>query len=134
MNANEKNELLAARIHSRTGIELSWRDAETLRRCQMTLHRWHELECGVGNDYASWSIERDEATDYPYLVTYPHTGKSSRQRIADKERGAVKRLESLRQFTGLYYYVQSDPRGCALYVSQDPINDTNYTNGVACSI
>lgn len=31
-------------------------DAESLRRISMTLHRWHELECGVDNG----GIERDE--------------------------------------------------------------------------
>ena len=34
----------------RSGI--SREDAFTLRRISMTLHRWHELECGDGNDYA----------------------------------------------------------------------------------
>jgi hypothetical protein len=38
------------------GIERS--DALALRRISMTLHRWHELECGDGNDYASWTIAR----------------------------------------------------------------------------
>lgn len=33
-------------------------DAEALRRISMTLHRWHELECGDSNDYASWTIAR----------------------------------------------------------------------------
>src|SRR5262245_56481698 len=38
------------------GISLD--DAHSLRRISMTLHRWHELECGDSNDYASWCITR----------------------------------------------------------------------------
>lgn len=37
-------------------------DALALRRIAMTLHRWHELECGDGNDYGSWAIERIAVT------------------------------------------------------------------------
>jgi hypothetical protein len=36
----------------------SFEDASALRRISMTLHRWHELECGDSNDYGSWAIER----------------------------------------------------------------------------
>ena len=36
----------------------SYEDACALRRISMTLHRWHELECGDANNYASWSIVR----------------------------------------------------------------------------
>ena len=44
----------------RAGIEYD--DAQALRRIAMTLHRWHELECGDGNNYGSWSIERIPVT------------------------------------------------------------------------
>lgn len=33
---------------------------------------------------------------------------------------------------GLHYYHQTDPRGCALYVSAEPLTDQNYSNAVAC--
>ena len=36
---------------------ISWEHANTLRRISMTLQRWGELECGDGNDYASWRSE-----------------------------------------------------------------------------
>lgn len=99
-------------------------DAEALRRISMTLHRWHELECGDSNNYASWAIERDgdEPDSKPYLVTHPHgrSGepiKSRRTAIADREAGALKRLAAiLKRYPGLTAYVQGDPRGCALYI------------------
>lgn len=115
------------------GIELDYASAEALRRAELTLRRWAEGECGNGNDYASWSIERDEETGKPYLCTYPHQGKSRRTAIADRERGALKRIAALCQTHGLHYYHQTDPRGCALYVSKEPLTDTNYSNGAACS-
>jgi hypothetical protein len=107
-------------------------DANTLRRAQMTLHRWAELECGDGDNYKSWSIERDETTDIPYLCIYPHDGKPHRRRIADKERGALHRVAEVCKRLNAHFYHQGDPRGCALYVSMEPMPDHNYTHGVAC--
>ena len=113
-------------------IYLSFDEANTLRRAQLTLHRWGELECGDGNDYASWSIERDEHTDLPYLCTYPHKGEPRKCRIADREAGALRRIAAICKAHGLFYYHQTDPRGCALYVSREPLPDNNYTRGIAC--
>lgn len=104
---------------------------EALRRCSMTLHRWHELECGDGNNWASWCLERDEATGIPYMVTYPHTGKSRRSRVADRETSTLKRVKRICAEAGLYFYVQADPRGCALFVGLEPLNDQNYSRAHA---
>jgi len=103
---------------------ISMDDAYALRRISMTLQRWYELECGDGNDYASWAIERDEATGKPYMVTYPHTVKTRRYAIADRERGALRRLDTIMaRYPDLAAYVQTDPRGAALYVyrKDDPM-------------
>lgn len=98
-----------------TGISLD--DAYTLRRISMALHRWYELECGDGNNYSSWAIVRDETTDKPYMETHPHTGKSYRTPIPDREKGAIKRLNKIMaNYPGLSYYLQTDPRGASLYI------------------
>lgn len=105
-------------------------EAAALRRISMTLRRWYELECGDGNDYGSWAIERDEETDIPYRVHhhYRHgSGKDTmtRTRIPDREKGAIRRLERilsdrfLRSSSPggkLSYYLQTDPRGASLYI------------------
>lgn len=43
-------------IQQLTSLGVSYDDAQALRRIAMTLHRWHEMECGVD----SGCIERDE--------------------------------------------------------------------------
>ena len=92
-------------------------DAFALRRISMTLHRWHELECGDGNDFASWSVERDEVTDKPYMVTHQHSGGHRRRPTPDREKGALKRLAAIMaKYPGKREYVQTDPRGASLYV------------------
>lgn len=92
-------------------------DALALRRCAMTLHRWYELECGDGNNYASWAIERDEKTDKPYMVRYPHQGATTRSPIPDREKGAHKRIATiLQRYPSLTAYYQTDPRGAPLYI------------------
>lgn len=51
--------------------------ARQLRRISMTLHRWHELECGDGNDHASWSIARGKKENGDF--TYDDDGKPFRE-------------------------------------------------------
>ncbi len=132
MTARHKTAALQMRLERR-GITLPFGDVNTIRRAELTLHRWAELECGDGNDYASWAIERDETTGKPYFCRYPHTGKPTRQPVPDREAGALRRVAAICKGYGLHYYQQTDPRGASLYISREPINDTNYTSGVRCA-
>lgn len=103
------------------GLGFTDTEANQLRRISMTLQRWYELECGTEAGH----IERDEETGKPYMVT--DCGKHRRRYIvADRETGAVKRLQgiiharNIRQPRAedplLSYYLQTDPRGAALYI------------------
>ncbi len=116
---------------SNRGINLSFDTVNTLRRAQIALHRWSEQECGDGDNYKSWAIERDETTGKPSMVIYPHDGKQRSYRIPDRETGALKRIEAICKFYGLHFYYQTDPRGCSLYVDNKPIADNAYNNAVA---
>jgi hypothetical protein len=76
----------------------------------MTLHRWHEGECGLGNG----CIERDEVTGKTYWLS---AVSGRRFAIPDRETGALKRLAKIMaRYPGLSAYVQTDPRGAALYI------------------
>ena len=96
-------------------------DATALRRCAMTLHRWHELECGDGNDYCSWNIERDEKTGKPFMRRQ-WVGKSGLwfnklHPIPDREKGALTRIcKIMARYPNWAAYVQTDPRGAPLYI------------------
>ena len=134
MSAHQQTHSLMQQFGAR-GISLSFDDVNTLRRAQIVLHRWSEQECGESNDYASWSIERDWQTGVPYRCWYPHGGKignrfPQRTRIADREAGALRRVAEICERNGLQYYHQTDPRGCALYISTEPLGDS-YTRGIA---
>ena len=93
---------------TRAGI--ARRDALSLRRIAMTLHRWHELECGTDGG----AVERDEETG----LTYWRSATSNRRwRTPDRETGALKRLAAIMaRYPELSAYVQGDPRGAALYI------------------
>ena len=115
-----------------TGI--SEADAIALRRISMTLQRWYELECGDGYGF----IQRDEETGKPrYINTrYDHTRRG--YFIPDREGGALKRLAVIMaRYPGLEAYIQSDPRGAALYILRPgdvPAGkdaDAFYDNGIA---
>lgn len=114
---NTKRERIARFYTRMSEAGFPFDQADRLRRIQMTLHRWDELCCGDSNDYASWCIERDEATGKPYMVTYPHNGKERRRTIPDREKGALRRLDAIMAGHPDYVaYHQTDPRGCALYL------------------
>jgi hypothetical protein len=83
-------------------------EVEALRRISLTLRRWHELECGTDGGV----IERDEATGKPYWLT----DFGRRSPVADREAGALRRLQKIMEGRPLSYYVQTDPRGAALYI------------------
>lgn len=123
-------------------LGISEDDAWSLRRIAMTLHRWHELECGDSNEWASWAIERDgeEPDSKPYMVRHPHVSaaKTTRTAIPDRETGARNRLARIMgKYPSLSAYVQGDPRGCALYilrpgdVPEGKDADAYYSRGIA---
>jgi hypothetical protein len=119
----------------------SFDEAESLRRIEMTLHRWAEQECGDGNAYASWAIERDQETDKPYRCVYPNDSNNVRRTpIPDREKGALKRLAKIMEsHPDFVSYHQGDPRGCALYIlRKSDLNgqDINsvYTRGLAVCV
>ena len=111
-------------------------DARALRRISMTLHRWHELECGNERGEA---VERDEQTKVPYFTYDTGTnGKRGRTRIPDRESVALKQLaEIMKAYPGFASYVQGDPRGSALFILR-PADladgadiDSCYSRGIA---
>jgi len=101
-------------------------EAKKLRRISMTLRRWFELECGDGNG----AIERDETTGIPYWYNansrFIAAGdRRAYTRIPDRETGARKRLAAIMEaralrvgsaHVSLAAYIQTDPRGAALYI------------------
>lgn len=99
-------------------------EAESLRRISMTLRRWYELECGTGEGQVLISVERDENGKPFKRIQYPTKAGyvDKRYPIADKESGALRRLSAIlaernsRQSAPLSHYVQTDPRGAALYI------------------
>jgi len=87
-------------------------EVNALLRCERTLQRWGERECGDGSD---WAIERDEVTGKTFNV-YHGRGESRRYPIADRETGAYNRALTICKAHGLTAYHQGDCRGCNLYV------------------
>lgn len=125
MRASTKDRALLASL-LRAGINATEADARTLRRAERTLQRWGERECGDGS---GWHIERDETTDKPRNLR-DETGKG--YAIPDLEAGALRRVKALCDRLGAFFYYQSDPRGCTLYVAAEPLSEGYYTRGVPC--
>ena len=106
-------------------------DAFALRRIAMTLHRWHELECGVDGG----CIERDEESGRTFWL---NSMSGRRYPTPDRETGALIRLSAIMaRYPSLSAYVQGDPRGAALYilrpgdVPEGKEADSYYSRGLA---
>ena len=97
---------------------------QCLRRLEKRFQRWHELECGTELPHApGWTIavERDEQTGTTFMRRMGHdrSGRYIDERAIcrDDEKLCKKRLAKLMQpYPHLVAYVQTDPRGCALYI------------------
>ena len=96
-------------------------ECSTLIRASRTLSRWAEAEC-------NGDIQRDEAGKpwRYYGLEYQHKCPT-----ADREAGALRRIESICNRAGAHFYHQQDPRGCALYVGSNPLTDQNYRHAIA---
>lgn len=143
MNAQEKNHALACRILAKMGRTVdNWQPmginifnaSRDLRRAQLTLHRWAELECGT--DTGHIEREGDDGTGRPYFVPdwrRRGPGGAVRRLVPDRERGALARVAAVCKAAGLHFYHQTDPRGCALYVAAEPLTENNYSQrGIPC--
>ena len=141
MKAYRKDMELMARQYKQTGVFLSFKDAETLRRAELTLHAWDEKRCGwstSGPYGASFALVRDEDGDNkPYIEIHPNSSLKTRwEPIPDLEAGALRRIEEVCKRNGLEFYHQGDPRGCNLYIAKSGagMNATNYPNFIPCSV
>lgn len=118
-----------------TLIELGFTadEAEQLRRISRVLHRWHELRCGDGASClvrGHWDPHEGEfrydEDGAPYLELADAHGRGRYLRVPDRERGARRRLARIlearnrRAAAGdeIRPYIQTDPRGAALYLLQ----------------
>jgi hypothetical protein len=111
------------------GIDVD--DAWALRRISMTLRRWYEHEC-------NGAIQRDG--EMGLGAPYWHSTYDRRKlyRTSDREFGATRRLTKIMaRYPDLTPYIQSDPRGCALYilrpndVPEGKEADAYYNRGIA---
>ena len=100
-------------ITSLSALGFTFLESQTLRRIEMTLHRWSEHECN-GNIQR----EGERGDGRPRF----HSGYDPKGRaIPYRERGALRRLSALiATKPELVSYHQGDPRGCALYVGRKP--------------
>ena len=81
-----------------TKLGLSVPEILTLRRAEMTLRRWYELECGTGDNRTTRMIERDEVSGKPFMRVQYQSGtgwKDIRHQVAD---GRPERCAASRRF------------------------------------
>ena len=114
-------------IERLASVGIAYGDAVGLHRISMTLRRWHELECGDGNDYASWTVTRGrkeggvfvhDENGKPFIERHAHSENKARySAIPDRDLGAKRRLAAIMaKYPTLSAYIQTDPRGAALYI------------------
>lgn len=126
-------------------LNISYQDAEALRRISMTLRNWFELECGTGDGRVTRSIEReDNGEGKPFVrvqfAGFDGTWHDNKYPIADREAGARRRLAAIMApyKRRLAVYIQGDCRGAALHILRKGKDikpgeriDSVYSRGVA---
>ena len=118
----EKIHKLYARLAE---LGFTFAESSSLIRAERTLSRWGEAEC-------NGDIQRDEKTGIPWrFFGAAHQHKCA---TADREAGALRRVAAICTRAGVHFFHQTDPRGCSLYVSRNPLSDNNYSNGIAVCI
>jgi hypothetical protein len=93
-------------LNSKLGLGLD--ELDVLCRCERQLNLFFTREL-------SGEIRREEITDIPYY----HSTFDGRKlyRARDTEKSARKRIAKIiRSAPGLAAYIQTDPRGCCLYI------------------
>jgi hypothetical protein len=102
--------------------------ANALRRIALVLQRWHEGARGLDDGASSYVIVRGrmegklfhyDDDGAPFIERHHHHGpvKPTYERVADRERGALKRLKAIMaRYPGFASYVQTDPCGAPLYI------------------
>jgi hypothetical protein len=123
MTATQKISILRYKLINQD-ITLSFDEVRSLRKDEMILHRWAEAEC-------NGDIERDENTNRPYRVIRPYNGPDLKSVCPDRETAAIKRISAICEKHSLHFFHQTDPRGCSLYISKEPMESNNYSRGVA---
>lgn len=144
MSTQKRKFELFARLQA---LGFTYGEAVSLRRIEMTLQRWGELECGNDNGHASYCVSRDEQTGKPYMEIHPYSGgKMRRYPVADREAGALRRLaaiveaRNLRETAGetcgnwVVAYHQTDCRGCNLYLlTREQLTPSEYSNQIVAA-
>lgn len=108
-----KNERInyAHLVRTLTRLGVTELHIDALVKIERALSRWHERECN--------GIEYRDGVPYEYVDARFIGANDARQwrRVADKGGGALKRLAAIMaNYPSLDAYVQTDPRGCALYI------------------
>lgn len=102
---------------TRLGFTLA--EVTALRRISSTLNRWYEMECGSDRGVIERDETRFERPHFRSQWSIDHGTPLARcPIIPDREDGARKRLAAICKphARRVVPYVQTDPRGCALYL------------------
>ena len=119
MRTNTKKARLIHLSNALASLGFNANEIAALLAVERGLNRWHELECGTGNDRVSVSVERDEKTGKPFkrVQFQSHSGWVDRKTpCRDMEKSYLSRLARIMEGKAVRAYVQGDPRGCALYI------------------
>ena len=108
-------------------------DMSELRYSAKALHRWYEAECGIQTQNSTKILERD-ANGEPYMCYYKNDGEIARYKSEDLEQKHTKKIKSICERNNLYFWLQTDPRGLPVYISDAAIDSQNYTKAFAIDI
>lgn len=88
-----------------------------LRGLSVTLQKYFEYECN--------GCTREKLS-FETWAQYDKERELQMEWVEKRIKQITKQITKLSHDLGLYYYIQTDPRGAALYVCHEPIDATRY--------
>lgn len=98
------------------------------------LNELNELMAGTTHNNADLLVYEKSNGDYYMSIRDHFTGLSCEVEIKDPISPIKNKLNELSQKYNIYFYHQTDPKGMPLYVSDKPIDASNYLDAIAVPV
>lgn len=106
-----------------------------LVRIAKKLHHLNELVSGYDKgNFTIYGYECEKTGNFYKLVLNNITGDECKIKIRNSYGTIKNRLNELCKKYGIYFFIQTDPRGLPLYVSDKPIDASNYLDAIAVPV
>lgn len=131
MSINKPTREMMIAIEKQLHVLMASDDVTTLRRYASRLSRWDELQCGASDGHVEYNEQLGYWERYSAGEVVNGEYVKTKKRTPNVGEGAYRAITEVCKRYDIHWYHQSDPRGCAVYISDEPISDDTYSTALA---